>query len=83
MSNKTYFLFGKDAIDALSEGIEDEETELTIYGTDAVIYGDENDLFSYDTFVFIDGETHPTTLLNKFAGWEDWATISKEEYDEI
>ena len=82
MSNSTYFLFGEDAVSAFNTGIQNEDGD-ELSGIEAVIYGDEQNRFSYETFEFIQGETQPTTLLRRYAGWGDWTAITKEEYDEI
>lgn len=78
----THFLFGEDAVEAFNIGMYNDDKDY-ISGVDAVLYGDNNNLFNYETFEFIDGKTKPTALLSRYAVWGDWVVISKEEYDEL
>ena len=80
MSSKTYFIFGEEAVVAFLEGIQDDDGNKLI-GVYAVQYGDNINIFNYETFEFIEGETSPIILLSRYAGWGDWALLTKEEYE--
>lgn len=68
----TYFLFGSEAVDIYNEE-----------GIDALIDAIEDDNLGCDTFEHILSETLPCDLLDAFQGWDDYAVITKEEFDRI
>lgn len=68
----TYFLFSSEAV-----GIYDDE------GIDALVEAIENDNLMCDTFEYVPSVTLPCDLLDAFKGWDDYAVITKEEFDRI
>lgn len=68
--NNTYFLFGEVAVYTYQdEGIE------------AVVQQYEDNILTYETFVFKEGVTTPVELLSAYNGYNDYVTITEEEYN--
>lgn len=67
---KTYFLFGKEAIDVfhLIEGIPEQQIAEHLKGT------------PYAVFVW-DNQTHPMELLSAYDGWGDYLMITETLYE--
>lgn len=68
--NKTYFLFGEEAVYTY----EDE-------GIEAVIQQYEDNIITYETFVFDEGVTTAVQLLSAYNGYNNYTTITEEEYN--
>ena len=68
--NNTYFLFGEVAVYTY----EDE-------GIEAVIQQYEDNILTYETFVFKEGVTTPIELLSAYNGHNNYTTITEEEYN--
>lgn len=75
MKRSIYLLFGKEAVSIYLEQCKDNIQPL--------IDGINNDGIPYATFEFIEGETSPIRLLMEYQGWEDYSTISEEEYNQL
>lgn len=75
MKRSIYFLFGKEAVSIYLEECKDNIQPLI----DAI----NNDGISYDTFEFVEGETSPVRLLMEYQGFDDYSTISEDEYNQL
>lgn len=65
---RIYYLFGS----AASASYDDHGIEQII-----------SNGIAHATFEFVQGETHPSTLLYEFDGWEGYTEITKEEYSRL
>ena len=66
----TYFLFGRDAIRVYEDD-----------GIEEVVRQYEDNIILYETFVFKEGVTTPVELLSAYNGYNDYVTITEEEYN--
>jgi len=68
---KTYYLFGKQA----SSCYHDESFEALLEQI--------KDGLEYGVFEFEEGVTNSSDLLEAYDGWDGYATITKEEYEQL
>lgn len=68
----TYYLFGKDAVMEYDEN-----------GIDGVISESENNNISFSLFCFVEGKTRSAELAEAMQGWDDYAIITEEEYNQL
>lgn len=68
---KTYYLFGEDAVNAYDNGIDELIEEVT-----------QNDI-AFATFEFIEGETQSADLMYEFNGWMDYSIMTEEDYNKL
>jgi len=69
---KTFYLFGEDAVKEYNEN-----------GINAVVQEFEDNNLSYQTFVFIEGETKSHQLAEAMQGWNDYVIISENEFKQL
>lgn len=66
----TYFLFGSDAVRVYEDD-----------GIEEVVQQYEDNILTYETFVFKEGVTTPIELLSAYNGYENYTTITEEEFN--
>ena len=66
----TYFLFGSDAVMVYEDD-----------GIEEVVRQYEDNIITVDTFVFKEGVTTPVELLSAYNGYNNYTTITEEEYN--
>lgn len=70
--SKTYFLFGDQAVNKYQDD-----------GLQAMIEAYDDNIISYETFEWVDGETKPQDILAVFIGHGDYCIITEEEYNQL
>lgn len=69
---KTYYLFGVDACHLYSEE-----------GLETLLNKIENDGLDFGLFTFTEGETPSIDLLYAANSWDEYSTITEEEFDKL
>jgi hypothetical protein len=72
---KTYYLFGYDAMKEMEQNDENPIEEIIELFEDGEIH--------CDTFIFIEGETSSSDLLEALLPHSGYSIVTKEEYDKL
>lgn len=80
--DKTYYLFGESAVSCF-EGYEDGDGNVLI-GVDAVLQAhEENEISSFEVFVFEEGVTKSADFISAYSGWGNYLIITEEDFNKL